>query len=394
MSDPHYSESELARDFRPTLLKGLVFLVVLGVVSAGIVLGAFAMRSAEGPKVARSEPEPLTVSVAAIDVAETFELEEGYAGLASAARTSQLGFSGGGRINSIAVRIGDHAKSGAILATLDTRALKAQLASANAVVEEARAAHRLALDTVERQRALQKQGHISIQRVDEAEAQAATAEARVEATKAQAETIRVQVDLASIAAPFDGVVTGRFADEGAIAAPGQPILEFVETGKLEAEIGVPASAMSSLVPGEEYLLESEAGPVPARLRSLTGVVNASQRTVTAAFDFIEPDAVPAGTIVRLKLPRTIEEGGFWVPLKSLTSATRGLWTVYAAVPEGDHSRAEARLVEMIYSTGDRAYVRGPMKKDDRVIVDGLHRVTPGSIVTPVESHRAAAGNDG
>lgn len=394
MSDSQYSEPELSRDVRPTWLKGLIFLIFLGIVVAGLLYGAFVMRSEEGPKVATAAPEPLTVEVADIEVATTFELEEGYAGLATAARTSQLGFSSGGRIEVINVRVGDHAKAGETLAKLDTRALGAQLASSNAVVEEARAAHRLALDTVERQRTLRQQGHVSSQRVDEAEAQAATSLARIEAARAQADTLRVQIDLARITAPYDGVITGRFADEGAIAGAGQPILELVETGKLEARIGVPAAAVSTLEPGKEYMLQSDAGAVPATLRSVTGVVSASQRTVAAVFEFTRPDAIPAGSIVRLTLPRTIEEGGFWVPLKSLTSATRGLWTVYVAVPDGAGTRAESRLVEMIYSSGDRAYVRGPMKPNDRVIIDGLHRITPGVPVTPINSQRAAAENDG
>ncbi|HAY06641.1 MAG TPA: efflux RND transporter periplasmic adaptor subunit, partial [Hyphomonas sp.] len=148
MSDSHYSESELSRDVRPTWLKGIAFLVILGLATGGLVYGAFAMRSKEGPKVAVAAPEPLTVEVADIEVATTFELEEGYAGLATASRTSQLGFSSGGRIDAINVRVGDRVTAGATLAKLDIRALGAQLASANAVVEEARASHRLALDTV------------------------------------------------------------------------------------------------------------------------------------------------------------------------------------------------------------------------------------------------------
>lgn len=394
MSESQYSESELSRDVRPTWLKGFAFLIFLGLVAAGFLYGAFLLRSEEGPKVALAAPEPLTVEVVDIEVATTFELEEGYAGLATAARTSQLGFSSGGRVDAINVRVGDRVKAGESLAKLDTRALAAQLASSNAVVEEARAAHRLALDTVERQRTLLRQGHISAQRVDEAEAQANTAVARIEAARAQADTLRVQIDLARITAPYDGVVTGRFADEGAIAGAGQPILELVETGKLEARIGVPAAAVSSLEAGKEYMLQSDAGPVPATLRSVTGVVSASQRTVAAVFEFPQPDVVPAGSIVRLSLPRTIEEGGFWVPLKALTSASRGLWTVYVAVSDGSGTRAEGRLVEMIYSSGDRAYVRGPMKPNDRVIIDGLHRITPGVPVTPIDSQHAAADHDG
>jgi RND family efflux transporter MFP subunit len=394
MTDPDYHAALQQREFKPTLMKGLIFVVILAAVLGGFVFAAFGLRSAEGPKVAVAEPEPLTVEVAQIERIDTFEIEETFSGLAKAQRTSQLGFPGGGRIQSIAVRVGDQVKAGDTLAKLDTRALGAQLASSEAVVAEARAGYQLALDTVERQRTLQAQGHVSTQRVDEAEAQATTASARIDAAKAQADTLRVQIDLSRITAPFDGVVTARFADEGAIAGPGQPLLELVEAGHLEAQIGVPASVVSGLEPGKPYTLTAETGPVQATLRSITGVVSASQRTVTAVFDIDQAAGVPAGSLVRLSMPRKIDEGGFWVPLKALTSATRGLWTVYVAAPDGEGARAEARLVEMIHTAGDRAFVRGPMQPGDRIIIDGLHRITPGAPVMPRESQRASTENDG
>ncbi len=394
MSDPDYTSVSQPRDFRPTLVKGLLFVAVLALVIAALLFGAFTLRSAEGPKVADAEPEPLSVEVAELSLIKNFELEETFAGLAEAERTSQLGFASGGRIEAVRVRVGDQVKAGDTLAKLDTRALSAQLASSEAVVAEARAGYRLARDSVERQRTLAAQGHVSTQRVDEAESLAATASARIDAAKAQADTFRVQIDLARITAPFDGVVTARFADEGSISSPGQPLLELVEAGRLKAQIGVPDSVVSSLEAGKVYTLISDTGPVSATLRNVTGVVNASQRTVAAVFDIDDASSVSAGSIVRLSLPRTIDEGGFWVPVKSLTSATRGLWTVYVAVPDGNRARAEARLVEMVHTSGDRAFVRGPMQPGDRIIVDGLHRITPGVPVTPVNSRHASTEHDG
>lgn len=394
MSDPDYHSVEPHRAYRPSFLKGVIFLVILVLVIAGFLFGAFAMRSGQGPKVATAAPDPLTVDVTDVVIVEDFVLDEAFSGLAQAQRTSQLGFPTGGRIEAIRVRVGDQVKAGDTLAKLDTRGLSAQLASLEASVDEARASYQLALDTVERQRTLLAQGHVSTQRVDEAEAQATTAAARIASAKAQADTLRVQIDLARITAPFDGVVTARFADEGAIAGPGTPLMELVEAGKLEAEIGVPAGVVADLAPGKVYTLLADTGPVEATLRGVTGVVNASQRTVAAVFDINDAALVPAGTLVRLSFPRTIDEGGFWVPLKALTSATRGLWTIYVAVPDGDQWRAETRVVEMVHTAGDRAFVRGPMQPGDRIITDGLHRITPGVPVIPVDSQRASTGHDG
>ena len=116
--------------------------------------------------------------------------------------------------------------------------VRSQLVSAEAQVAEAVASHALAMSTVQRQNTLLEKGHVAQQRVDEAVAHAATAQARIDAARAQAETLRVQIDLARIAAPYAGVITSRMFDEGAIAAPGAPVFELVETGVLEARIGL------------------------------------------------------------------------------------------------------------------------------------------------------------
>ena len=393
MSEHHPYEGDEVREKKPTVLKGLVFLVLMCVFGAGIFYAATRLRSADGPKVAHDAPAPLTVAVVMAEPAEAFDLKDSYAGLAEARRTSMLGFASGGRIADIRADVGDRVKAGATLATLDTRSLEAQLASANAVVQEARASHDLALSTVERQRQLKLQGHVSQQRVDEAEAQANTALARVEAAKAQADTLRVQIDLARITAPFDGVVTQRLSDEGAIASPGQGVLQLVEKGVLEARLGLPAASAALLQPGHEYTLVADTGEVPARLRNVTGVIDANQRTVSAVFDIENPDLIPAGAVVRLALDRSIGEEGFWVPVRALSAASRGLWTVYVAQPSGEGWTAVPRPVEMVHSEGDRAYVRGPVQAGDRVIVDGLQRITPGMPVTPREAQRADLTDD-
>ena len=250
------------------------------------------------------------------------------------------------------------------------------------------------MSTVDRQRTLKLQGHVSQQRVDEAEAQANTSLARIEAARAQADTLRVQIDLARITAPFDGVVTARMVDEGAIAAPGTPILELVEAGRLEARIGLPAISAARLVPGETYKLVADTGTVDAKLRTVTGVIDADRRTVAAMFDIENSGDLAVGAVVRLSMEREIDEPGFWVPVKAMSTASRGLWTVLVAAPSEHGWRAEPRPVEMVHSEGGRGFVRGPVQEGDRVIVDGLQRIAPGMPVVPRDATSADTPNEG
>jgi RND family efflux transporter MFP subunit len=350
------------------------------------LLGFFVLqnRSVEGPLVPTERPVPISVETVRVSVSSAFTAEEKFTGIVSARRTSQLGFASGGRINSIQADVGDRVQTGQTLAVLDTRSLRAQLSSANAVVAEAEAAFSLAQTTVDRQIELLERGHVSSQVVDQAQAQASTAYARIDAAKANADALRVQIDLARIRAPFDGTITARLSDEGAIAAPGVPLFELVETGVLEARIGLTSALAASLTVGNEYPLIADQGEVMATLRAVTGVIDAGNRTVTTIFDINDPDSVAAGAVVRLGIDRQIEEPGLWLPVSALNEADRGLWSVYAARRQGGEWIAEPGIVEIVHQDGDRVFVRGALRDGDNVIVDGLQRITPGQPVTPVE----------
>jgi RND family efflux transporter MFP subunit len=368
----------------PSFGKGLLFMLVLAAVLT--LLGFFVLqnRSVEGPLVPTDRPVPISVETVRISLAPAFKAEEKFTGIVSPRRTSQLGFASGGRIDSIRVDIGDRVETGTTLAVLDTRSLRAQLSSANAVVAEAEASYKLAQTTVDRQIELLERGHVSSQVVDQAQAQASTAYARIDAAKANADALRVQIDLARIKAPFAGTITARLSDEGAIAAPGVPLFELVETSVLEARIGLTADLAARLNPGDSYDLVSDQGEVTATLRSVTGVIDAGNRTVTTIFDIDNPDRVAAGAVVRLGMEREIDEPGLWLPVSALNEADRGLWSVYAARRQGDDWIAEPGIVEIVHQDGDRVFVRGALRDGDNIIIDGLQRITPGQPVTPVE----------
>lgn len=230
--------------------------------------------------------------------------------------------------------------------------------------------------------------------VDEARAQSNTANARIAAAQANADALRVQIDLAQISAPFSGTVTERMVDEGAIAGPGQPIFELVETEFLEARIGLTAKLADQLEIDQSYPLISDQGTAIATLRSVTGIIDASNRTVTTVFDIDDPSAIAAGAVVRLGLERDINERGLWLPVSALTEADRGLWSIYKVRGSVGNYTAEPGIVEILHQDGERVFVRGSVRDGERVIIDGLQRITPGQPVTPVDTNTVGlvAGN--
>ncbi|MAK64070.1 MAG: hypothetical protein CMF75_04900 [Maricaulis sp.] len=214
---------------------------------AVLVFGVSSLRAEANS--APPPPPPLPVSVIEADYDAGLSVEDLYPGIVAARRETSLGFERAGRLDALSVDVGDRVRVGDVLARLDTRALDAQILAADAQTAEAAAQTALAEDTQARQSQLLERGHISRQRFDEVVTSTRAAQARQNAAAAAADALRVQRDLSVLTAPFDGVITARLADEGAIAQPGQPLLELVEAGALEVRVGLPRQAASGLEPG-------------------------------------------------------------------------------------------------------------------------------------------------
>ncbi|WP_339749559.1 efflux RND transporter periplasmic adaptor subunit [uncultured Maricaulis sp.] len=354
--------------------------VALAAITVAILIfGVSTLRADATSQV--TPPPPLPVAVVAADYASDASIEEFFPGMVAARRQSALGFERGGRIDVIGVDVGDHVQGGDVLAVLDTRAVVAQIAAADAQTAEAAAQTALTAGTEVRQAQLLERGHISQQRLDEVRTATRAARARESAAAAAADAIRVQLDLAEMTAPFDGVVTARLADEGTIAAPGQPLLELIENGSLEIRVGLPPALAASLNADRPYRFVVDGGSINARFRASTGIVDQQSRSVTVLFD-IEPGTVAVGQIVRLAMATPIDADGFWVPTSALAEGRRGLWTVYVLQPDRDDYRLEGRVVETVRIEADRVFVRGAVADGELVLASGLARITPGLRVAP------------
>ncbi|WBQ09470.1 efflux RND transporter periplasmic adaptor subunit [Hyphomonadaceae bacterium ML37] len=333
---------------------------------------------------------PGAVAVSAALPVETFSaryqseaaMETRYPGLVSAWRTSALGFESGGRIETVAVRVGDRVAAGDVLATLDTRTLDAQISAARAEAAAAETRAGLAGVTLERQQVLVDRGHISAQRLDELAANQRAALSSAAAARANAQALAVRLELASLTAPFDGVITARHLDEGAIAPPGAPVVTLVEDARLEMRVSIPADEAARLEPGQTYPVEFAQGLAEARLRAVTGVIEREQRAVTAVFDLDAGDGAVSGSVGRLLVRTDLAERGFWAPVTALAEGRRGLWSMYVLTPENGAFRLEPRPVEVLHAEGDTVFVRGAVNDGDDVLAAGVSRVAPGQRVRP------------
>ncbi len=75
--------------------------------------------------------------------------------------------------------------------------------------------------------------------------------------------------------------------------------------------------------------------------------------------------------------------GAWLPLSALTEGAKGLWTVLTVVEREDGPLIAREAVEVLHVEHGRAFVRGNLAKESRVVVNGTNRIIPGQRVALV-----------
>ncbi len=163
-----------------------------------------------------------------------------------------------GTVTSIAVREGDHVRAGQVLISIDAAQLSSQADRAHASfvamgqqVAAAESDATLAASTLKRFEMLKAQRVVSPQEFDEVESRSKAASARLAMVRSQEGEARAAESAARtmqgytrIRAPFDGIVTERKVDRGAMATPGSPLLMIEKAGALRLEVSVDESLLS------------------------------------------------------------------------------------------------------------------------------------------------------
>jgi RND family efflux transporter MFP subunit len=207
--------------------------------------------SADRPVVAKT-PETISglslIQVQEQTVPDTFQV----VGTVYASRSAQLSAEIMGRITAINVREGDPVRAGETLVVIDDvqpkagyEQAQAALTAANHELAAAESEHTLAQATFTRMKGLYEKKSISPHEFDEINARAQSTTARHDAAvavRAQAaaglEQSRILLERTRVRAPFDGVITERRVDPGALASPGLPLLTVESTGRYRLETNV------------------------------------------------------------------------------------------------------------------------------------------------------------
>ncbi len=332
-------------------------------------------------------PRPLTVATLLAEEAPSYTTHRELVGRVEARRRSQLGFELPGRVVRMAVEEGDHIAAGATLARLDTERLEARREELRADRARAEAELELARRTLERVIEARELDAVSSQARDEAELGVRARSAAARRARAGLEALEVDLGKSVLRAPFDAVVVRRTIDEGTVLSAGTAVVELLESRAPEARFAVAGPLVDQLAVGQAHRLRIGEQHTEATVRALLPVREQGTRTVDAIFRLeTELGAVRPGDLARLDLERRFDTPGFWVPMTALTESARGLWAVYVAenADNGEATLARRQL-ELLHQEAHRVFVRGALQSGDRVVISGLHRLTPGQRVVPADS---------
>ncbi|HQR45433.1 MAG TPA: efflux RND transporter periplasmic adaptor subunit [Thermoanaerobaculia bacterium] len=304
-----------------------------------------------------------------------------------------------GLIRERAFEEGSDVRAGDLLYQIDPAPYQAAYEQAKAALAMAEANVPAARLRAERLKGLVEIRATGRQNYDDALAALQQAEASVAASRAAEESARINLSYTPIRAPIPGRIGKSSVTVGALVTAYQPVplaviqqLDpiYVDVTQSSAEILRLKQSLASgrlkrsgegwsrvklvLEDGAPYALEGK-----LKFRDVT--VDPTTGSVTLRMVFPNPDHVLLpGMFVRAIVEEGVDEEAILVPQQGVTRDQKG--QPYALVA-GRDGKVEQRMLALDRAVGDQWLVSKGLGPDDRVVVEGLQRVRPGSEVKTV-----------
>jgi RND family efflux transporter MFP subunit len=280
--------------------------------------------------------------------------------------------------------IGTPVKNGQLLAEIDAPDLDQQIMQAEANLSSAKANSVLSEATLKRGQSLITSYAISQQDLDQRAADSSNKQGLVRAAQANLDRLRVLEQYKRIVAPFDGLVTARTTDVGALSNAGAggapPMFVVSETSKLRVYVNVPQNYVPNVPVGTKARISVPEYPG----RSFAATVEASAQSVDAASNTTRTQLVVDNsrgelmtgdfTNVIFDLPHP--EIAVNVPASALIFNQSGL---HVAVVGGD-GRIALKLVTISRDLGNEVEIGSGIAAEDRVVVNPPDGIATGDKV--------------
>jgi RND family efflux transporter MFP subunit len=368
-------------------LRGRGTWVVLGallVLGVGIYAGLNGRRGADAAlkRATEAAATPTVAVVSPTASAPTDELV--LPGTARAFTDAPIYARANGYLKKWYVDIGARVTQGQLLAEIETPEVDQQLRQARAELENARANMDMAKTTADRWQALLKRDAVARQDADEKGADYSAKKAIVDSNSANVKRLENLTSFQRITAPFDGIITARNTDIGALvdagaSAQARELFRLAAINKLRVFVSVPQTYAQAARPGTPTAVTLEEIPDKVFRGTLARTSNAVDPVARTMLSEVEVDN-PTGEIlpgayvvVRLRVGRGTR--GMNIPANTLLFRSEGLQV--AVVRNG---RAELVTVTIGRDYGRSVEVTSGLLPTDAVILDPADSLVSGTAV--------------
>ena len=294
-----------------------------------------------------------------------------------------------GYMKTISVDFGDEVKAGQVIATIEVPELRNELSRAQAAEARAQAEYKATHLDFTRLSAVSKTqpNLVAVQDLDTAEAKDGSAEAALAVAKADRERFETLLTYTQIVAPFDGIVTARYADPGAMiqaAASSQtqalPVIRLSQNKRLRLDFPISVSYADQIRVGQEaeIRLDGSGRHLKEPVTRLSQRVAASTRTMEAEVEVPNSDLklIPGmyATVVLHLDPRP---HALSLPVGAVTANANP--TVYRVSASG---QIEEKPVKLGVEGPDSIEIVDGLSEGDQVVVGSRSGLQPGERVTP------------
>jgi RND family efflux transporter MFP subunit len=391
--------------------KVIVVTVVLIAIGAGYVLfrggadGGVPKQGAPGGPGAFAQP-PMTVQLTKVSRASLQAYVEVVGSLVGA-QTVDIVPRAQGRLQTMAVRIGDAVSKGQVLAKVEDQELREQLRQADASFEVARATIRqreadlsFARTNLDRNKSLFDRQLLPRQSLDDAEARYQASQAQLDLAQAQLqqassrrEELRINLGNTTVLSPVTGFVAKRLVDPGAFVTQNVILLSVVDISTVrlvvnlverdlrKVSVGAGGSVTVDAYPGEQFT---------GRVARVAPVLDPATRTAEMEVEIPNARArLKPGMYARVRLISDNKENALVVP-KSAVIDSQGRKGVYL-VKSG---KAVLRYVTLGLEEPERIEITDGLADGDEVVSTGATSLRDGAQVLLAGAQGGAAGPAG
>lgn len=294
-----------------------------------------------------------------------------------------------GYLKSWSADIGAKVKAGQVIAEIEAPDLDQQLLQARADLVSQQSSARLSEATLNRRKTLVASNFVSAQEIDERSADLANKLAAVKSGEANVERLEALAGYKKITVPFDGVVTARDTDVGALinagGGAGPAMFVVSDITKLRVYVNVPQNYVPAIKIGAKAALTMPEYPnrtFPATVEASSQSVDVSSGTtrMQLALDNTKGELMPGGYAnVRLDLQR--DAVPLHIPSSALIFNQNGL----RVATVGPDDKVLFKAVTIARDLGKEIELASGVTADDRIITappDGLADGDPVRVVGP------------